>query len=352
MTITQQPFGQLPSGEAVDLFTLTNGKGASVQVMNYGATIVSIKVPDRNNQLVDISLGYSDIEGFLSDTAYMGRTIGRCSSRIGKGVFYLNGKKYDQLAINNGINHLHGGARGFSDRMWKAKVEKETLYFFLESPDGEEGYPGTLKVTVSYTWNDNTELIMGYHATTDKPTLVNLTNHAYFNLKGEGQGLILDHELTLNANRYLPVNDEGVLSGEVLFTENTPFDFSTPHVIGERINVEHKQLNLGRGYDHCFPVNKKYPGELALNAQLYEPVSGRGLDVHSTMPGIQIYTGNWINSAANGKSGVKYIERSCIAIEPIFYPDSANHPEFAHPVLYPNQEYNNTIVFHFYTKNN
>lgn len=351
MPITQQPFGKLPSGEAVDLFTLTNSKGASVQVMTYGAAIVSVKVPDRHQQLADVAPGYSDIEGYLSDEAYMGRTIGRCANRIAKGVFHLAGKKYDQLAVNNGPNHLHGGTRGFSDRIWKAEVDNDTLRLFLESPDGEEGYPGNVKVTMSYTWNDSKELIMHYHAVTDKPTLVNLTNHAYFNLKGEGQGLITDHELLLNATRYLPITAENVPSGEVLFTKNTPFDFTTPHTIGERIDADHEQLKLGRGYDHCFLVSKKYPGELVLNAQLYEPVSGRGLDVLSTMPGIQLYTGNWINSAANGKHGAKHVERSGVALEPQFYPDAANHPEFAHPVLYPNQEYNHTIVFHFFTKN-
>ena len=350
MSITQQPFGQLPSGEVVDLFTLTNNKGASVQVITYGASIVSIKVPDRNKQLADVCLGFPSIDGYLSDDAYIGRTIGRYANRIAKGAFYLDGKRYDNLAVNNGPNHLHGGERGFSDRIWKAKIDKDTLHLSIESADGEEGYSGNLKVVVTYTWNDSKELIIRFHATTDKPTIVNLTNHAYFNLKGEGQGQITDHELLLNATRFLPITEDCIPTGELLSVKNTPFDFNTPDTVGAQINAKDEQIKCGHGYDHCFVVNRKYQGELVLNAQLYEPTSGRGLDVLSTMPGVQIYSGNWINSAANGKHGAKHTKRSGIAIEPEFFPDSPNHPEFASPILLPGQEYNHTIVFHFCTK--
>ncbi len=350
MSITQQPFGQLPSGEAIDLFTLTNNKGASVQIMTYGATIVSIKVPDRNKELSDVCLGYPNIDGYLSDDAYMGRTVGRYANRIAKGSFHLEGKTFNHLAINNGPNHLHGGERGFSDRVWKAKAEKEALHLFLESRDGEEGYPGTLKVEVIYTWNDSKELVIRYHATTDKPTIVNFTNHTYFNLKGEGNGKITDHELTLNASRFLPITEDSIPTGEILWVKNTPFDFNTPDTIGAQINAKDEQIKYGNGYDHCFVVTRKYPGELVLNAQLYEPSTGRGLDVLSTMPGVQIYTGNWLDSVAEGKHGAKHTKRSGVAIEPEFFPDSPNHPEFASPVLLPGQEYNHTIVFHFCTK--
>jgi aldose 1-epimerase len=349
--VTKRPFGQTAEGAAVELYTLTNQNGLEVAITNYGGAVVSIKAPDRNGNLADVVLGFDTLDGYLKEHPYFGSLIGRYGNRIGKGRFTLNGVAY-VLARNNGENHLHGGLKGFDKVVWKpvepAAKDAQTLVLSYLSKDGEEGYPGNLSVTVTYSLNDANELRIDYAATTDKDTVVNLTNHSYFNLAGQGQGDILGHEVMTNADRFTPVDAGLIPTGELRSVEGTPFDFRKPTAIGARINQADQQLKLGRGYDHNFVLNRETEG-LALAARVTEPGSGRVLEVLTTEPGLQFYTGNFLDGTIRGKGGKVYGQRYGFCLETQHFPDSPNKPRFPSTVLKPGQRYQSTTVYRFST---
>ncbi len=343
-------FGKTKTGEEVPLYTLTNSQGVQVSITPWGATVVSIKVPDRNGKMSDVVHGFDSLDGYLGTEPYFGATIGRYGNRIGKGKFTLEGKQYT-LAINNGENHLHGGIAGFDKRLWKASEADSKLGKAIKltyrSADGEEGYPGTLDVTVTYTLTDANELRIDYQATTDKPTVVNLTNHSYFNLAGEGD--VLGHKVLIKAARFTPTDAGLIPTGEIRSVKGTPFDFTTPHTIGERINASDEQLKFGIGYDHNWVLDGA-AGTLRLVAQVSEPKTGRVLDVLTTEPGLQFYTGNFLDGTNRGKSGKVYQHRSAFCMETQHYPDSPNKPDFPSTTLRPGQRYQTTTVYRFSTE--
>jgi len=346
MTIEKKDFGQLSDGQKVDLYILKNQGGMKAAITNYGAILVSLKVPDKNSECADITLGYDDLEGYLEETPYFGATVGRYANRIKGAVFTLNGKEYP-LAKNDNNNHLHGGIKGFDKRVWNAEpFEKEDsagITFRYLSPDWEEGYPGNLSCTVTYTLTKNNELRIDYEAETDKATPVNLTHHSYFNLKAQGNGDILGHELFLNADKYTPVDKELIPTGEILPVKGTPLDFTEPEAIGERIE------QVPGGYDHNF-VLKGEQGALRLAARVFEPESGRVMEIHTTEPGIQFYSGNFLDGTIKGKSGKIYEKHYGFCLEPQHFPDSPNHPEFPSTILEPGDKYSTTTVFRFSKK--
>jgi len=350
-SVIRSSFGQMPDGTAVELFTLTNAKGIEARVISLGATIVSLRVPDRDGRLGDIVLGHDALPGYLTASRFFGVVVGRYGNRIAKGRFTLDGKTYT-LATNNGPNHLHGGVRGFDKAVWKAepKEGKDGVGVVLSylSKDGEEGYPGNLQARVTYTLNDRDELSFEYHATTDKPTHVNLTQHSYFNLTAHGEADILGHVLQLNADRYLPVDATLIPTGVLAPVEGTPFDFRKPTAIGARIDQEHEQLKHGNGYDHTFVVNRKGPGLVKL-ARLSEPTTGRVMEVETTEPGVQFYTGNFLDGRFTGKQGRVYRKRYALCLETHHFPDSPNQPSFPTTVLRPGQEYRSKTVLRFST---
>ncbi len=347
--IEKQPFGKTPDGKDVDLYVLTNSHGLKAKVITYGATLTELDVPDRDGRLADVVLGFDDLKGYLGAHPFFGSTVGRVANRIAKGKFTLDGKEY-KLATNNGPNALHGGLKGFDKKFWQAEqVPAENgvaVKFTCHSPDGEEGYPGDLTATVTYTLTNNNELRLDYTATADKATPVNLTNHTYFNLAGQGSGDILCHELTLEAEKYTPVDDTLIPTGKIESVKGTPLDFTTPHKIGERI----KELrgNPG-GYDHNFVLNgggKK----LALGARVVEPKSGRVMEMYTTEPGVQFYTGNFLDGSNKGKGGAVYNKHAGLCLEAQHFPDSVNHPNFPSMILRPGQTYKQTTVYKFSTK--
>jgi len=346
MTIEKKDFGHLSDGQKVDLYVLNNPGGMKAAITNYGAILVSLEVPDKNNEYADITLGYDDLEGYLEETPYFGATVGRYANRIKGAEFTLNGKKYP-LAKNDNNNHLHGGIKGFDKRVWNAEpFEKEDsagITFRYLSPDGEEGYPGNLYCTVTYTLTENNELRIDYEAETDKATPVNLTHHSYFNLKGQGNGDILGHELFLNADKYTPVDKELIPTGEILSVKDTPLDFTEPEAVGERIE------KVPGGYDHNF-VLKGEQGTLRLAARVFEPESGRVMEIHTTEPGIQFYSGNFLDGTLKGKSGKIYEKHYGFCLEPQHFPDSPNHPEFPSTILEPGDKYSTATVFRFSLK--
>jgi aldose 1-epimerase len=336
--IEKRQFGKLADGTAVDLYTLTNRNGLEVQITNYGGIVVSVKTPDRAGKMTDIVLGYDRLQAYVDDSSFFGALVGRYANRIAKGKLSLNGVTY-QLAQNNGPNHLHGGLRGFNRFMWQARelhradgVAVELSYL---SKDGEEGYPGNLSVKTTYILTDTNALRIEYSATTDKETIVNLTNHSYFNLAGAGSGSILPHVLSINASRFTPVDETSIPSGELKMVKGTPFDFTRATGIGTRIDQADEQLRFGKGYDHNFVLNKKGK-ELSLAARVYEPVSGRVLELWTTEPGVQFYTGNFLDNV-HGKAGQVYNKRDGFCLEAQNFPDSPNQPSFPSPVLKPNQ---------------
>lgn len=332
-------------GKQVELFCLENKNGIRVYLTNYGARIVSILVPDREGNFADICLGVPGIDDYLVESMNLGCTVGRYANRIQRGQFTLEGKEYN-LFINNGPNSLHGGERGFSRRMWDAIQEGNSVRMYYFSADMEEGYPGNMDVQVTFTLNDDDELVIAYLATTDKPTVLNLTNHAYFNLAGEGSGTILDHEIQIMAGFITPVDSTLIPSGELMPVEGTPFDFREPLAIGKRIEQDHPQLIYGLGYDHNFVLNKEENGpELAV--RVVEHASGRVLELLTTEPGVQFYCGNFMRGNHTGKSGNVYHFREGFCIEPQHFPDSPNKPEFPSTVLRPGEEYTQTSVFRF-----
>jgi len=347
--ITRADFGKTADGQSVELFTLTNAMGTEAKITNYGGIVVSLKVPDRDRKFADVVLGFNDLETYLKGHPYFGTIIGRYGNRIAKGRFSLNGVEY-KLAVNNGPNHLHGGIKGFDKVVWTPAPtttrNAASLSLTYLSKDGEEGYPGNLNVKVVYTLTNNNELRIDYSATTDKDTVINLTQHSYFNLAGEGNGDILNHQLTLKANRFLPTDATSIPTGELRSVGGSPFDFVTPHAIGERINQNDQQLQFGNGYDHNWIVNGK-PGRLRVAAEVYEPTSGRLMKVWTTEPGIQFYTGNFLDGTLTGKSGKPYARRSGFCLETQHYPDSPNQPTFPTTTLRKGATYNSTTIYHF-----
>ena len=348
-SVSRGIFGTMPDGTGVDVFTLANAHGLEVRAITYGGIIVSLKTPDRAGALGDIALGYDTLDGYVKNNPYFGCITGRYANRIAKGRFTLAGRTYT-LATNNDQNHLHGGVKGFDKMVWQAEPFKNErgvgVIFRHTSPDGDEGYPGALSVRVTYTLTDRDELIVDYHATTDRATPVNLTQHTYFNLAGEGTRDILGHELQIDADRYTPVDATLIPTGEIAPVDATPFDFRTPTAIGARINQQHEQLERGRGYDHNFVLARKGAG-LTHAARVVEPTTGRTLDISTTEPGIQFYAGNFLDGTITGKSGHVYKHRDGLCLETQHYPDSPNQPTFPSTILRPGEVYTTTTVFTF-----
>ncbi len=351
-TIERQAFGKTADGAPIDLYTLTNDKGVEVRIMTYGGIVVSLQVPDRDGKLADVVLGYDNLEGYLRDNPYFGALIGRYGNRIAEGRFTLNGTSY-QLAQNNGENHLHGGVVGFDKRIWKAKgvTSKDDVGLQLTylSHDGEEGYPGNLSVTVVYMLTNNNELRIDYAAITDMDTIVNLTQHSYFNLAGAGTGNILSHELMLNADRFTPVDKGLIPTGELRSVRGTPMDFTKLTSIGARIDQQDEQLRFGLGYDHNWVLSNG-GGKLALAARVIEPISGRVMEVYTTEPGIQFYSGNFLDGSIVGKGGEVYAHRYGFCLEAQHFPDSPNKPHFPSVVLHPGEKYRQTTIYKFSTE--
>jgi aldose 1-epimerase len=345
MSVKKEPYGKTPDGTAVDLYTLTNANGLKVKIITYGATITDVELPDRGGKLENVALFRDSLEDFMDkSTPYFGSTIGRYGNRIAKGKFTLDGKEYT-LATNNGPNSLHGGVKGFDKVVWKAEPVKSKdsvgVKFTYVSPDGEEGYPGTLTAGVIYSLTDKNELKMDYIATTDKPTVVNLTNHIYWNLSGAGSGDILGEELMLNAGKYLPVVDDGLIpTGQVKPVKGTPMDFTTPMTIGSRIDQV-----LG-GYDHCYVLNKKEGEALTLVAKVVDPKSGRVMEVYTTEPAVQFYSGNFLDGTITA-GGKTYQKHAAFCLETQHYPDSPNQQAFPSTVLRPGQTYKHSTVHKF-----
>ena len=350
-----QPFGAIASSEKTSLYVLTNSRGMMVAITNYGATVVSIKVPDRAGKFADVVLGFDTAKEYEDGTAHIGGTVGRYANRIAHGTFTLAGKTYT-LPKNNGENTLHGGLLSFDKKIWLAKElpskEGATVEFIYVSPDGEEGFPGTMTVTVVFTLlNAKNELRIDYSASTDRPTVVNLTNHSYFNLTGQGNGDILSQTLQLNASKFTPVDAGLIPTGELRNVKDTPFDFTRPVAIGERINGADEQLKLGRGYDHNWVLDRKnrYSG-IELAAVARDPKSGRVLEVLTTEPGIQFYTGNFLDGTAHGKGGKVYEQRYAFCLETQHFPDSPNHAGFPSTTLFPSRPFHSTTIFRFSVK--
>jgi aldose 1-epimerase len=346
--IEKREFGKLADGTSVDLYTLTNRSGVEVQITNYGGAVVSVKTPDRAGNMSDIVLGFDQPQGYVAGTSFFGALVGRYANRIAKGKFSLKGVEY-QLAQNNPPNHLHGGVRGFDKVMWHARELRRADGIAVElsylSKDGEEGYPGNLSVKATYVLTDANALRIEYSATTDKETIVNLTNHSYFNLAGAGTGSMLQHVLRINASRFTPIDETSIPTGELKMVKGTPFDFTQATVIGSRIDQGDEQLLFGKGYDHNFVLNKKGK-ELSFTAEVYEPRSGRVLEMWTTEPGVQFYTGNFLVNV-HGKAGQVYNKRDAFCLEAQDFPDSPNKPSFPSPVLEPNQRYTQTTIYKF-----
>jgi aldose 1-epimerase len=345
--IETKPFGKTSAGESVELHTLSRPGAPTVAITNLGGYVVSMLAPDRTGRSADVTLGYAGLPGYLADSSYFGCLVGRYANRIGKAAFTLDGKRYT-LAANNGPNTLHGGPTGFCRRVWSAKVKAtkdgDALELTYVSRDGEEGYPGTLTASVVYSLREDGGLVIDYSATTDAPTVLNLTNHAYFNLAGEGEGTILDHELQLEADAFTPVDAALIPTGELRPVAGTPFDFRQATAIGARIDAADEQIRFGGGYDHNF-VLRGASGTLRLAARVVEKKSGRQLEVFTTEPGVQFYTGNFLDGKTVGKSGKPYVKRGAFCLETQAYPDSPNQPEFPSAVLRPGQAYRHTTVY-------
>ncbi|MDR0814520.1 MAG: galactose mutarotase [Bacteroidales bacterium] len=341
-------FQKAIDGKAVNLFILTNQNGLEMAVTNYGAKIVSLHVLDKGGKAVDVVLGHNNIEEYMASAEpYFGAVCGRVGNRIAKGLFTLDGKSY-KLAVNNGPNHLHGGLKGFNAVVWDAvQTNHQTLKLTYISPDSEEGYPGTLTVKVVYTLTDDNTVQIGYTATTDKPTILNLTNHSYFNLSGAGDAYIGDHLLTINADAYLPTDDTNIPYGDAEPVAGTPMDFRTPHTIGARINDDFEQLRFGKGYDHTYVLNKQGQ-ELSLCAKAVSPKTGIAMDTFTTEPGVQLYTGNWMTGEFAAKYGKRYPERSAFCLETQHFPDSINHPAYPPVVLRPGETFQSKTFYKFY----
>lgn len=346
MSINSETWGTTKNGQKVTLYTLRNSHGMEARIMNYGGTIVSLTAPDKSGQFADVVLGFDNFADYEAKNPFFGCIAGRYANRIAKGKFTLDGKEYT-LAVNNGPNHLHGGKVGFDKKVWRANEVRRSnavgVEMFYTSPDGEEGYPGKLDCHVTYLLTNDNAMEIEYSATTDKTTIVNLTNHSYFNLAGEGSGSILDHTLKINADKFTPTDDTLIPTGELQAVAGTPLDFTQPHVIGERIGADFVPLKQGQGYDHNFVISDRSGMRTAARAK--DPKSGRVLVVSTTEPGVQLYTGNHLN--VTGKGGHHYSRRDGFCLETEHFPDSPNHPSFPSVVLQPGDTYHNTCVYKF-----
>lgn len=349
MNVYTKSFGRLDHRQA-NLYTLTNANGLRAEITNYGGIIVRLFVPDADGELTDVVLGYDELSDYVKDSPYFGSLIGRYGNRIAKGRFTLDGVEYS-LATNNNENHLHGGNQGFDKVLWAAKPyqndDEVGLVLNYLSKDMEEGYPGNLEVTVWYALTNKNELRIEYRATTDKATPVNLTNHSYWNLAGQGKGDILGHELMINADAFTPVDAGLIPTGEIRPVAGTPFDFREPKPIGRDVNADNEQIRLGRGYDHNFVLNKDKPGELTLAARVHEPKSGRVMEVWTTEPGVQFYCGNFLDGTNVGKDKRIYKHRYGFCLETQHFPDSPNKPEFPSTILRPGEEYRTKTIYRF-----
>ncbi|MFL5617809.1 MAG: aldose epimerase family protein [Gemmatimonadaceae bacterium] len=351
-SVTRASFGVAPDSTPVDVYTLVNAHGIRARILNYGGIIQSLETPDRAGKLDDVVLGFDDMPGYVKSSPYFGAIVGRYGNRIARGRFTLDGKTYT-LAVNNGPNHLHGGIKGFDKVVWAAQPFKSDsgvgIVLTHTSPDGDEGYPGTLRAKVTYTLTDHDELAIDYEATTDKATPVNLTNHSYWNLAGDGTRDILGHVLTLESSAIVPVDSTLIPTGKLMPVAGTPFDFRTPTPIGARIEDKHQQIQYGKGYDHTFVLDGARQGGMAHAAHVTEPTTGRSLDIYTTEPGVQFYSGNFLDGSAVGKHGHVYQRRFGLALETHHYPDSPNQPSFPSTILRPGQTYRTRTVYRFGT---
>ena len=346
--LSKADFCQQIDGKETALYVLSNASGAELCVTNYGAKIVSLMVPDRDGKLTDVVTGHKSIADYLtSEEPYFGAICGRYGNRIAKGRFEIDGTVYDQLAINNGPNSLHGGLKGFNAKVWDAtQKDEQTIELQLISPDGEEGFPGELQTAVTYQLTEDNEVIISYRAVTTKPTVLNLTNHSYFNLSGAGDPYVGDHLLQINADYYLPTDETAIPYGPKEPVEGTPMDFRTPHTVGERINDDFEQLHFGKGYDHTYILNKEGE-ELSFCARCNSPKTGIVMETFTTEPGVQLYTGNWMTGNFEGKPGQRYPERAALCLETQHFPDSPNKPEYPSTLLRPGETFLSTTIYQF-----
>lgn len=343
--VRKEDFGTMPDGRQVSRYILTNGQGLEVGLLDYATAINSFRVPDRSGALTDIVLGFDSLDGYLHNTWFVGAVVGRYANRIADARFSLNGSEYT-LNANNGPNTLHGGPQGFFSKLWKAEPQDDSSVTFIHySPDGEEGYPGNLLAEVTYTLTDNNELKLDYRATSDKATVINLTSHGYFNLAAESGGTIFDHELKLDADFFVPTDATSIPTGEIRPVHGTAFDFADFHRISERIGGEEEQLKLGSGYDHCWVLRKSQVGELTRAATLRESTTRRSLEVWTTEPGIQFYSGNFLDGSMAGRGGRKIQKHAALCLETQHFPDSPNRAHFPSTVLRPGGKYRSTTVF-------
>jgi aldose 1-epimerase len=345
-----RPFGRTSDGREVDLYLINNSNRVEIEITNYGGIVVSLKVPDRRGETADVVLGYDDLASYERDKWHFGAIIGRYANRIANGKFRLNGSEYT-LACNNGPNHLHGGQSGFEKAVWRARKgpgeQNDRLVLEYVSEDGEEGYPGRMEARVEYSLSDENEFAIHYRASADKDTVVNLTNHSYFNLRGAGKDDILLHQLLLNADQFTPVNENLIPTGELRRVSHTPFDFTQPRTIGSRIHQTDEQLKFGGGYDHNWVLNSNVNRPPSHAATLYEPLSGRTMEILTTEPGIQFYSGNFLDGSMRGKAGASYGLRGGLCLETQHFPDSPNHANFPSTVLRAGERYESTTVFKF-----
>jgi len=346
-SLSKKDFQKTVDGKEINLYLLTNKNGVEISVINFGCKIVSWLVPDRNGRFVDVVLGKSNIDDYMNDQEpYFGAICGRTANRIANGKFFLDGCEH-QLAVNNGPNNLHGGLKGFNSVIWNARqIDESTLELTYLSKDGEEGFPGNLNVTTIYKLTEDNALEISYEATTDKTTIINLTNHSYFNLSGEGDSYIGDHKLIINSDFYLPSNDVAIPLGKPEEVEDTPFDFRSEYTIGKRIEEEYTQLIYGNGYDHNFILNRS-KSDLEFCAKAISPKTGIIMDIYTTEPGVQLYTGNYLDGSFIGKNGHKYPKRSAFCLETQHFPDSIHHPDFPTIVLFPEEKFYSKTIYKF-----
>ena len=350
MAITRIPFGKTKAGEAVERITMTNQGGAAVSLITYGGALISILVPDRSGNLGDVCLGFASVADYERAGGYLGALIGRYGNRIAGGHLSVGGKRY-QLACNEGANHLHGGVCGFDKKVWAAECTeqpgRDSVALRYVSPDGEESYPGTLTTTVTYGWNDDNELSIHYHAVSDRETVINLTNHAYFNLAGHAAGLTVeDHQISIDADAYTPVDAASIPTGEIAPVAGTPFDLRVSRRIGDGIVIENEQLHFGRGYDHNFVLNNPQGG-LRKASELFDPQTGRVMETFTDLPGLQLYAGNMLDIPFSAKDGARYTRRCGLCLETQFFPDSPNQPNFPRCTFQADQPFDSTTVYKF-----
>ena len=346
MEFSKELWGRISCGKDIFLYTLKNSSGAYVQLSSVGAGIVSVVVPDKDGKLADVALGYPEAASYFGDGPCAGKVPGRYANRIALGKFELDGVEYT-LPVNNGPNHLHGGPDGFQNKVWESRVHEGGVEFLYYSEDGEMGYPGAVKVVARYEWTEENELRLTLTAESDAPTVINLTNHAYFNLNGEGSGSVLGHTLRLNASEYLPTSDSLIPLGESEPVAGTPMDFVSEKVLGAEIKEDFPALNYGKGYDNCWVIDGYEPGQIQEAAELYAPESGRLLNVYTTQPGVQVYTGNWLAGSPVAKCGRSYDDYDGVAIECQNFPDAPNKADYPSAVLRPGDFYEQAIIFAF-----